>query len=146
MVKLLIAGLTVVALQAYPFHPGTLCYGDSIAVGYCRGLQGYQKNGANPSQVYSFILSDYDKLHNRDVVISTGVSNGHRDFKSIEKQFDVLRYSSARSVTVLGAAKGRYDAENVKLIELCRKYGFICLGGFTPGKDNVHPRTYKRYE
>lgn len=145
MTKFLIMSFFVL-LQRYPFSNKSLCYGDSIAVGYCQGLLGYQKSGATPSQVYLYLLNDVDKLYNRDVVVSTGVSNNRYDFKLIEKQFKLLANSGARSVTILGAANGRYDVENVKLIELCKKYMIVCMGGFTPGNDRVHARTYKRYE
>ena len=145
MQKMLLIGMLFIA-QGLPFSKDALCYGDSIAVGYCRGMQGYQKGGSNPKQVLSYLSYEVDKFYGKDIVVSTGVSNNRKDFKSIENQFALLHVSGAKSVTILGAANGRYDAENVRILKLCDIYGFKCLGGFTPSSDKVHPRTYKRYE
>jgi len=143
--KMLLIGMLLI-VQGLPFNKDALCYGDSIAVGYCRGMQGYQKGGSNPRQVLSYLKHDVNKFYGKDIVVSTGVSNNRKDFASIESQFALLHTSGARSITILGPAKGRYDTENVRILRLCDIYGFKCLGAFTPSSDKVHPRTYKRYE
>ena len=57
----------------------------------------------------------------------------------VEEQFRFLQDSDPLSVSVVGTPFASY---NFHLSELCEKYGFNFLGGYTPGPDGVHPITY----
>lgn len=123
-------------------------FGDSIAVGYGGNSPGLRRVGASPSTVYSFLQQQLKNnptsFKGSTVNLSTGVSNNPSDFTSIENQLKLLADSGA-NVNVLGAARGRYDAQNQQLQNLSQKYGFSFLGGFDPGPDKVHPKTYASY-
>lgn len=124
-------------------------YGDSIAVGYGGKSAGSRREGASPEEILSYIERDLrdnpEKFRGRTVNISTGVSNNPRDFRSIERQLARLQKSGA-IVNVLGAAKGRYDGENERLASLSSQYGATFKGGFVPGRDGIHPRSYASYD
>ena len=124
-------------------------YGDSIAVGYGGKTAGSRRVGASPEEVLSYIERDLrdnpEKFRGKTVNISTGVSNNPSDFRSIERQLARLQQSGAK-VNVLGAARGRYDKENQRLASLSSHYGANFRGGFVPGKDGVHPRSYSSYD
>lgn len=124
-------------------------YGDSIAVGYGGKTAGSRRVGASPEEVLSYIERDLrnnpEKFKGQTVNISTGVSNNPSDFRSIERQLARLQQSGAK-VNVLGAARGRYDKENERLASLSSQYGANFRGGFVPGKDGVHPRSYASYD
>lgn len=125
-----------------------LFFGDSIAVGYGGKFPGFRRVGASPAEVYSFLQqqtkNNVNPFQGALVNLSTGVSNNPSDFASIENQLKFLRNAGA-NVNVLGAARGRYDTQNQQLQDLSQKYGFNFLGGFTPGADAVHPKTYSSY-
>lgn len=125
------------------------CYGDSISVGYCKNSSGSRRVGASPREVLSYLERDLrdnpEKFRGKTVNISTGVSNNPDDFGSIERQLALLTKSGAK-VNVLGAAQGRYDRENQRLQSLSTKYGVNFKGGFVPGRDGVHPRSYASYD
>ena len=124
-------------------------YGDSIAVGYGGKTSGSRRVGASPAEVLAYLERDLknnpEKFKGSTVNISTGVSNNPGDFKSIERQLALLQKSGAR-VNVLGAAQGRYDRENARLAALSSTYGANFKGGFVPGRDGVHPRSYSSYD
>jgi len=124
-------------------------YGDSIAVGYGGRTSGSRRVGASPAEVLGYLERDLknnpEKFKGSTVNISTGVSNNPSDFKSIERQLALLQKSGAR-VNVLGAAQGRYDKENARLAALSSTYGANFKGGFVPGRDGVHPRSYSSYD
>ena len=125
-----------------------LFFGDSIAVGYGGKSPGQRRVGAGPAEVYSFlqqqIKNNTNPFQGALVNLSTGVSNNPSDFASIENQLKFLSASGA-NVNVLGAAQGRYASQNQQLQKLSQKYGFNFLGGFEPGADLVHPKTYSSY-
>ena len=124
-------------------------YGDSIAVGYGGKTAGSRRVGASPEEVLSYIERDLrdnpEKFRGQTVNISTGVSNNPSDFASIERQLARLQQAGAK-VNVLGAARGRYDKENERLASLSSQYGATFRGGFVPGRDGVHPRSYASYD
>jgi hypothetical protein len=123
-------------------------FGDSIAVGYGGKSPGQRRVGAGPAEVYSFLQqqtkNNTNPFKGALVNLSTGVSNNPSDFASIENQLKLLSASGA-NVNVLGAAQGRYNSQNQKLQKLSQRYGFNFLGGFEPGADLVHPKTYSSY-
>jgi hypothetical protein len=127
--------------QVFQKDNNTYCYGDSIAVGYCKNFLGKRKVGSNPAQVLTYLQNDTLKFKGKNIIISTGISNNRTDTISIEKQFELLK-RTANTVIVIGAARGRYDKENLILAILSQKYGFKFTGGFNPSKDKVHPMTY----
>jgi hypothetical protein len=124
-------------------------YGDSIAVGYGGNSPGRRRVGASPNEVLRYLEQDLKDNPNRfkgqTINLSTGVSNNPDDFDSIERQLKLLRSSDA-IVNVLGAAIGRYDSQNERLRSLTSQYGANFKGGFTPGKDGVHPASYSTYD
>lgn len=137
------------ASPSFADHLVEYYYGDSIAVGYGGNSPGTRRVGASPAEVYTQLQSDLknnpDKFKGQSVNVSTGVSNNPSDFKSIERQLALLKKSGA-NVTVLGAAKGRYDKENERLASLSSSYGANFKGGFVAGKDGVHPKSYSSYD
>lgn len=142
--KLFLYGALILS-HLFPFDRTVPCYGDSIALGYCRHHPGQRKGGSNPKQVLSYLENNFDTYKGKTVIVSTGISNGRRDIATVEKQFELLKRSEAK-VIILGAAKGTYDKQNVAIAQLAARYGFTFMGEFTPGPDKVHPLTYSRYK
>ena len=136
------------ASPSFAGHLVEYYYGDSIAVGYGGDSPGTRRVGASPAEVYgqlqSALKDNPNRFRGQTVNLSTGVSNNPSDFKSIERQLNLLKQSGA-NVNVLGAAQGRYDKQNERLSSLTSKYGANFKGGFVPGRDGVHPRSYSSY-
>ena len=91
--------------QVFQKDNNTYCYGDSIAVGYCKNFLGKRKVGSNPAQVLTYLQNDTLKFKGKNIIISTGISNNRTDTISIEKQFELLK-RTANTVIVIGAARG----------------------------------------
>lgn len=137
------------ASPSFAGHLVEYYYGDSIAVGYGGDSPGTRRVGASPAEVYgqlqSALKDNPNRFKGQTVNLSTGVSNNPSDFKSIERQLYLLKQSGA-NVTVLGAAQGRYDKQNARLASLSSTYGANFKGGFVPGRDGVHPKSYSTYD
>lgn len=124
-------------------------YGDSIAVGYGGNSPGRRRVGASPSEVLGYIDQDLkdnpERFRGQTVNLSTGISNNPDDLSSVEKQIERLRRAGA-NVSVLGAARGRYDRQNASLSSIASRYGASFRGGFVAGRDGVHPASYSSYD
>ncbi len=118
--------------------------GDSIATGIGhnseRGTDFTDAQwGRSPSQQLHLMINRGPQYYRgRDVIISTGILN-HEDWNSVEKQFQFLVTSETNTVKVVGTPFTEY---NNKLSVLCSRYGFIFIGGYTPGPDGIHPESY----
>ena len=118
--------------------------GDSIATGIghnsARGNDFSDAQwGRSPSQqLHLMINRGHQYYRGRNVIISTGILN-HEDWNSVEKQFQLLLISKPNTVRVVGTPFTEY---NNKLSALCSRYGFIFMGGYTPGPDGIHPESY----
>ncbi len=118
--------------------------GDSIATGIGhnseRGTDFTDAQwGRSPSQQLHLMINRGPQYYRgRDVIISTGILN-HEDWNSVEKQFQFLVTSETNNVKVVGTPFTEY---NNKLSVLCSRYGFIFIGGYTPGPDGIHPESY----
>lgn len=125
--------------------------GDSIADGHknANKADGNTKIGRSPAQVRDAITSiaagNPDALRGKAVFLSSGLSNNPVDLVNVEKQLDMLKRMGAK-VTLSGVSnsypKGDPNKMNAALAQLASKYGAAFTGGFTAGKDNVHPKAY----
>jgi biotin carboxyl carrier protein len=142
-------------------------FGDSISSGLAGRQGGNQqtvmddkgisKVGASPADVLGQLQAfDKTKLKGKTVRLSTGITNGPSDLKSVEEQIKYL-VSVGAKVQVVGVTNtppktGPYKhlekpltGMNDKLSALVSKYsdkGVTFLGGFTPGADGIHPADY----
>ena len=80
----------------------------------------------------------YVYYEGKDVILSTGILNAE-DWTMVEEQFRLLRDSNPASVSIVGTPFASY---NFRLSELCERYNFTFLGGYTPGPDGIHPTSY----
>lgn len=131
-----------------------LFFGDSIAHGYrtANKATGVTKVGANPTQVLSQIttyLKTNPSLVGKTVYLSSGYSNGAdpANLATIKKQINTLKAAGA-DVVLLGVSNtfkgssGMGSKMNNHLSSLAGETGAKFVGGFTAGKDNVHPKSY----
>jgi len=131
-----------------------LFFGDSIAHGYrtANKATGVTKVGANPTQVLSQIttyLKTNPSLAGKTVYLSSGYSNGAdpANLATIKKQINALKTAGA-DVVLLGVSNtfkgssGMGSKMNNHLNTLAGETGAKFVGGFTAGKDNVHPKSY----
>ena len=131
-----------------------LFFGDSIAHGYrtANKATGVTKVGANPTQVLSQIttyLKTNPSLAGKTVYLSSGYSNGAdpANLTTIKKQINTLKAAGA-DVILLGVSNtfkgssGMGSKMNNHLNTLAGETGAKFVGGFTAGKDNVHPKSY----
>lgn len=126
-------------------------FGDSIADGYKNYHKGsgWTKVGADPKTVLFYlsntVLKNPSKYRDKDVYLSTGISNNPTDSLSIATQLQRLKDLGVK-VKVFGISnqypKGNPLALNTLLATLCKRFGHTFLGGFNAGKDKVHPATY----
>ena len=135
--------------SAVPDTSKRLFIGDSIAEGMkdaSKG-EGNTKVGRNPSEVLSEMEtmgSDYFK--DKEVVLSTGLSNNTQDLDSVRKQMEFLKNAGAK-VKIAGMSNSREDLApgNQQLQELSSEYGYQFMGGYDAGEDKVHPTNYGDY-
>jgi hypothetical protein len=123
--------------------------GDSIAQGMrdvAKG-EGTTQVGRKPHEV----LSDMEALgpeyfKDKEVILSTGLSNNTEDLESVRKQMEFLKQSGA-NVKVAGMSNSREDLApgNEQLQSLAGEYGYQFMGGYDAGKDKVHPTDYSSY-
>ena len=128
-------------------------FGDSIADGFKTHHKGHgwTKVGAPPKDVLFYlkntVLKTPGEYRNRDIYLSTGMSNNPTDIVTIAEQLRLLKDAGVK-VKVFGVSnkypKGNPVGMNATLASLCKTYGMTFLGGFEPGKDLVHPATYSK--
>lgn len=126
-------------------------FGDSIADGYKNYHKGsgWTKVGADPKTVLFYlsntIFKNPSNYRDKDVYLSTGISNNPTDSLSISTQLQRLKDLGVK-VKVFGISnqypKGNPVGLNTLLATLCKRFGHTFLGGFNAGKDKVHPATY----
>ena len=119
--------------------------GDSIATGIGHnGRRGSAYTdaewGRSPSWQYDYMRNKGSNYYRgKEVVLSTGILNSE-DWTMVEEQFRFLRDSKPLSVSIVGTPFASY---NFRLSELCQRYGFTFLGGYTAGPDGIHPVSYE---
>jgi len=141
--------------------------GDSIAAGIAIGpfklttrsgmpgikstdAKGISKVGAKPIEILGYLNEiGKEKFRGKNVIISTGLSNGSKDVDNIEKQLQLLKDVDAK-VYMIGVSNSppdslKVDLVNSKLETLATKFGFTFFGGFGPANDKVHPSSYTTY-
>ena len=141
--------------------------GDSIAAGIAIGpfklttrsghigvkstdAKGISKVGARPIEILGYLNEiGKEKFRGKNVIISTGLSNGSKDVANIEKQLQLLKDVDAK-VYMIGVSNSPPDSLKVELVNskletLATKFGFTFFGGFAPSTDKVHPTSYTTY-
>ncbi len=123
--------------------------GDSIAQGMRDIVKGEGKTqvGRKPHEVLSDIESlGSEYFKGKEVILSTGLSNGTHDVESVRKQMEFLKQSGA-NVKIAGMSNSREDLApgNQQLQDLANEYGYGFMGGFEAGKDKIHPTNYDNY-
>jgi hypothetical protein len=141
--------------------------GDSIAAGIAIGpfklstrsgsvgikstdSKGISKVGARPIEILGYLNEiGKEKFRGKNVIISTGLSNGSKDVANIEKQLQLLKDVDAK-VYMIGVSNSPPDSLKVELVNsklenLATKFGFTFFGGFSPANDKVHPSSYTTY-
>ena len=130
-----------------------LCFvGDSVAHGYKQAysarygaLNGTTEVGASASKVLQ-MLKGTDNIKCHTVVLSSGISNSPTAYSVVDRQIQWLQTQNV-NVLLLGTSNRfpKYGNElNIKLNSICGKYSNCrFLGGFSPSKDKVHPKSYK---
>jgi len=115
----------------------TVYVGDSIAQGFKNAANGtgLTKIGASPKTVLEYVKMTSDQ---KDIVLSTGISNNCNDFKSVEKQFQLLQNAN---LIVIGNKNCKPEINN-KLKYLCDKHKSCKFVPITSSKDGVHPAKY----
>jgi len=91
-----------------------------------------------------------DQISDKNVFLSTGLSNDPQDRASAEATIALLKTRGARNVTVSGLGTGNVNTgelgpDNVWLAETAKKYG-ARFGGAIPTNqltDGIHPKSYK---
>ena len=126
-------------------------FGDSIALGYKTAFkaEGWATAGASPQTVLYYlsksILEDPKKYKDKEIYLSTGMSNNPTDTLNIATQLLRLKECGVKA-NVLGVSnqypKGNPTGLNTVLATLCKRFGHTFLGGFNAGKDKVHPASY----
>lgn len=113
--------------------------------------KGISKVGAPPSEVLGFLNEvGKDKLKSKNVILSSGISNGPSKISVVEQEFQLLKDINAR-VFVIGVSNNPPSnlsglvGMNDKLEALSKQFGFTFLGGFEPTSDKVHPASYDKY-
>jgi len=143
------------------YNQGGFIIGDSIAQGMANvGGQygGERKEGAQPLKVLDFIRKiPQNNLKGKPVLLSTGATNAWEaggDISTIDKQLKYLKDAGAK-VAVAGVAIGPKTKEgyqpklgniNSTLKSKSEQYGFGFGGGFTAGKDGIHPTNYPGFK
>jgi hypothetical protein len=142
--------------------------GDSIATGIANAAYGKKRDGgyvpnessddmgisrvgAPPSQVLEFLTTIKEKLSNKNIILSTGLSNSAGDIsgglKIIEEQLKLLKDTGSR-VYIAGITNNPPSTGNLpklkdqgrQLDALANKFGFTYLEDFTPNTDLIHPK------
>lgn len=111
--------------------------------------KGISKVGARPSEILGYLNEiGKEKFRGKNVIISTGLSNGPTDLTNIEKQLQLLKDVEAK-VYMIGVSNNPPDnlkaIVNSKLETLATKFSFTFFGGFTPANDKIHPSSYTSY-
>jgi len=113
--------------------------------------KGISKVGAPPSEVLGFLNEvGKDKLKSKNVILSSGISNGPSKISVVEQELQLLKDINAQ-VFVIGVSNNPPSnlsglvGMNAKLEALVKKFGFTFLGGFEPSSDKVHPASYDKY-
>lgn len=113
--------------------------------------KGISKVGAPPSEVLGFLNEvGKDKLKSKNVILSSGISNGPSKISVVEQELQLLKDINAQ-VFVIGVSNNPPSnlsglvGMNAKLENLVKKFGFTFLGGFEPSSDKVHPASYDKY-
>lgn len=136
--------LLFVALGSSSYVSANCYIGDSIAHGYRINSKGtgITKVGANPKLVYSFIQRQ--PCTDKTIYLSSGISNNPSDFNTVEKQLQSLKNHNVKLLGTSVSFPKHGNNLNIKLSSICSKYSNCTfIGGFTPSKDRVHPRSYK---
>lgn len=145
-------------------------FGDSIAAGVAKNAlslnrkaggngdftkddKGASMVGAKPSDVLGYLQDTSFTLDGKNVILSTGYSNGGgtNDSKQfIKDQFSLLKNKNCK-VYVMGISNNPKKNPNLVggndwLKTEVESNGFIFLGGFDPNTtDYIHPKNYKTY-
>ena len=113
--------------------------------------KGISKVGAPPSEVLGFLNEvGKDKLKDKNVILSSGISNGPSKIDKVEEELKLLKDINA-TVFIIGVSNNPPTnlsglvGMNAKLEVLAKKFGFTFLGGFEPTSDKVHPASYDKY-
>lgn len=132
----------LIGLLAIKSHANTVFIGDSIAHGYKLASHGAGKTkvGASPSLVFRFLKSSNIKQYDR-IVLSTGISNGCHDIKTINDEFDYIELHRKRKsqVIILGNKNCKNGSSYLKRKVNLYGYDYIPV---VATKDGIHPKTY----
>ena len=126
-------------------------FGDSIAEGYKNYHKGdgWTKVGINPKTVLFYlnntVFKEPSNYRDKDLYLSTGISNNPTDTLSIATQLQRLKDCGIKA-KVFGVSnqypKGNPIGLNAFLLSLCKRFGHTFLGGFNAGKDKIHPANW----
>lgn len=115
-----------------------------------KDAKGISEVGASPKKILGF-LEEIGKQNftNKNVILSTGLSNGPTDLDNIRKELQLLKDVNAK-VYMIGVSNKPpsnlpdLKGGNDKLKTLASEFGFTFFGGFDPISDGVHPN-YSNY-
>lgn len=117
--------------------------------------KGISEVGASPTKILGFLNEiGAAKFKGKNVIISTGLSNGPNDLKSepndksksvIRKELQFLKDAGAAKVFMIGVSNEPPEkfpglkTGNADLKLLADEFGYTFFGGFKPSADGIHP-------
>ena len=114
--------------------------------------KGISEVGATPKKILGFLEEiGKQKFTDKNVIISTGLSNDAKDLTTIKKQLQLLKDVNAK-VYMIGVSNDPpsnipdLKGGNDKLKNLASEFGFTFFGGFKPSSDKVHPNYSDYYK
>lgn len=138
------AALSAAATQPY-------VVGDSLAQGVAQAgkLASNAAQGYSPTKVMGLITGpNMGSVLNRDVILSSGLSNDPSQADQVAQQIAELKARGARNVTVLGVGDAPSLAgANDKLAAIAKDNGatFQPIDPTSLGADHVHPKSLDAY-
>ena len=124
--------------------------GDSIAVcminGGADGQEGRTARvGASPAYILAMISALGPWISNRDIILSSGVSNNPSQIFLVGRQIDELRRAGARNIVLLGVGM-REDIRRANgVLETIARMRVVKFRGIEPtGPDQVHPANCRK--
>lgn len=137
------------ALSAATAQPYVV--GDSLAQGVAQAgkLPSNAAQGYNPTKVMGLITNpNMGSVLNRDVILSSGLSNDPSQADVVAQQIAELKARGARTVTLLGVGDAPLLAgANDKLAAIAQSNGatFQPVDPTTLGADHIHPKSLDAY-
>lgn len=114
--------------------------------------KGISQVGASPKTVLGFLNEiGREKLRGKNVILSSGISNGPGDLATVKTELIFLKELNAR-VFIIGVSNNPpanlqgLVGMNEKLQNLATQFGFTFFGGFEPSSDLIHPNYLAYYK